>query len=342
MLSQTNAFGLGRFRRMFSIMKVAILGAGGLGKAAAQIIKQKNDMSLVAVADVGGFVFNPNGIDADALQAVKVGGSVSQMEGGHRSNDSIGEIIELRDQFDGVFIALPNLPNDFIPCVVQRMVLGGFQGALVDALKRTGAMEMIFELDPLLKENNCTYLSGCGATPGLLTAAAAIAAQSFVKVEKVHIWWGVGIARWDDYKATIREDIAHLPGWDVDTAKMLSDAEVEEILNATDGKLTLYNMEHADDVMLERAGVCDRDQVTVGGVMDTRNAKKPVSTTMTLTGITFDGQRSEHKFILGDETTMGANVCGTALAYLNRAHWLRQRGVYGVFGSAEMMPLTVK
>ena len=133
-----------------------------------------------------------------------------------------------------------------------------------------------------------------------------------------------------------------MPGFDVDSAKTLSDGEVEELLNATDGKLTLYNMEHADDVMLERAHICERDQVTVGGVMDTRNAQKPVSTTMTLTGITFDGKRSEHRFILGDETTMAANVCGTALGYLARAHWLRERGIYGVFGSAEMMPLMSK
>ena len=197
----------------------------------------------------------------------------------------------------------------------------------------------MFDLDDVLKEAKCTYLSGCGATPGLLTAAAAIAAQSFVRVEKVHIWWGVGIAKWDDYRATIREDIAHLPGFDVDSAKALSDGEVEELLSATDGKLTLYNMEHADDVMLERAGICERDQVTVGGVMDTRSATKPVSTTMTLTGLTFDGKRAQHKFVLGDETTMAANVCGTALGYLARAHWLRERGIYGVFGSAEMMPL---
>ena len=246
-------------------MKIAILGAGGLGKAAAHIISQKQSLHLTAVADVGGYVLNPGGIDADELQSVKVGGSVAHMNGGQRSTDAIGELIEARDQFDAVFIALPNLPNDFIPCVTQRFVAGGFQGAFVDALKRTRAMEMMFDLDELLKANNCTYLSGCGATPGLLTAAAAIAAQSFVRVEKVHIWWGVGIARWDDYRATIREDIAHLPGFDVDSAKVLTDGEVEQILNATYGKLTLTNMEHADDVMLERAGVCAREQVTVGG-----------------------------------------------------------------------------
>ena len=100
-------------------------------------------------------------------------------------------------------------------------------------------------------------------------------------------------------------------------------------------------MEHADDIMLERANVISRDKVHVGGVMDTRSAKKPVSTTMTLTGITFEGKRSSHQFILGDETSMAANVCGPALGYLKRAHWLREKGIYGVFGSAEMMPMVV-
>ncbi len=323
-------------------MKIAILGAGGLGKAAAHILAHKPSHTLVAIADAGGFAFNPRGLDARAIGEVKVGGSVSGLAGGHASDDAIGEIVKLKDEFDGVFLALPNLPNNFIPGVVERFVAGGFQGALVDALKRTRAMEMIFDLDPLLKANRCTFLSGCGATPGMLTAAAALAAQSFIEIESVHIWWGVGIARWDDYKATIREDIAHLPGFDVESAKALSDNEVELLLGKTDGKLTLHDMEHADDVMLERAGVCGREQVTVGGVMDTRSAHKPVSTTMTLRGKTFDGHTSEHRFILGDETSMAANVCGTALGYLSRAHWLRERGVYGVFGSAEMMPLWEK
>ena len=194
-------------------MKIAILGAGGLGKAAAHILAQKQSHTLVAIADAGGFAFHRDGLKAEEIGEVKIGGSVAQLSDGQTSDDSIGEIIKLKDEYDGVFIALPNLPNDFIPSIVERFVAGGFQGALVDALKRTRAMEMIFELDPLLKENGCTFLSGCGATPGLLTAAAALAAQSFVKVEDVTIWWGVGIERWDDYKATIREDIAHLPGF---------------------------------------------------------------------------------------------------------------------------------
>ncbi|HEX8235659.1 MAG TPA: hypothetical protein VF600_06850 [Abditibacteriaceae bacterium] len=323
-------------------MKVAILGVGGLGKAAAQIIECKEEMTLVAVADAGGYACDTKGLPAQEIARVKVGGSVAELPVGQESDDSIGEIIKLGNAIDGVFLALPNLPNDFIPGVATRFIESGFKGVFVDALKRTRAMEMMFDLDEDFRRAECVYLSGCGATPGLLTAAAALAAQSFVKIEKVDIWWGVGIARWDDYKATIREDIAHLPGHTVESAKAMSDREVDELLNVTDGKLTLHEMEHADDVMLERAGVISRDAVHVGGVMDTRSAQKPVSTTMTLTGITFEGKRSQHKFVLGDETSMAANVCGTALGYLKRAHWLRQRGLYGVFGSAEMMPMVVK
>jgi hypothetical protein len=239
------------------MMRVAILGAGGLGKAAAQIIECKQTMTLVGVADASGFIYDAGGVSAAEIVKVKAGGSVAELPAGCDSDDSIGEIVKLGDRIDGVFLALPNLPNEFIPGVVRRFLEGGFRGSFVDALKRTRAMEMVFDLDTPVREAQCTYLTGCGATPGLLTAAAALAAQSYVQVEDVNIWWGVGIERWDDYKATIREDIAHLPGYDVERAKAMSEQEVEDLLNATEGKLTLHEMEHADDVMLERAGVID-------------------------------------------------------------------------------------
>ena len=76
--------------------------------------------------------------------------------------------------------------------------------------------------------------------------------------------------------------------------------------------------------------------------MDTRHAKKPVSTTMTLTGITYEGKRASHRFILGDETTMAANVIGPALGYLKRGVWLKQHGLFGVFGSTEFLPMLVR
>ena len=101
-------------------------------------------------------------------------------------------------------------------------------------------------------------------------------------------------------------------------------------------------MEHADDMILERAGVVDRDRVTVGGIVDTRNATKPVSTTVTVTGTTFEGRRSAHTFTLGDETSMAANVCGPAFGYMKAAHWLHSRGVHGVLSSADIMPRFVR
>jgi len=259
------------------------------------------------------------------------------------SNDSIGEIIKLKKKIDGIFIALPNLPNEFIPGVVKRFIKGGFSGVFTGVLKRTKAIKLMMKLDNGLKKNKSVYITGCGATPGLLSAAATLAAQSFINVEDVNIWWGVGISNWDEYKATIREDIAHLPGFTVSKAKRMTDRDIEKLLDKTNGRLELYEMEHGDDILLKNAGVVDSlDKVSVGGVMDTRNAKKPVSTTMTLTGITFEGKRSSHKFILGDDTSMAANVVGPALGYLKRALWLKKHKIYGMYGSAEFMPMILR
>jgi len=252
----------------------------------------------------------------------------------------LGELIKCSESIDGFLVTLPNLPNDFIPSIVERFLKNGYSGTFVDALKRTTALEIMLQLDGPLKGTKSTYISGAGATPGLLSGAAVLAAQSFVEVEKVEIWWGVGIQNWDAYRATIREDIAHLPGFTVASSKALSDDEVSRLLDKTDGRLVFHNMEHADDLLLERSNVVkSREQVEVGGVMNTRSPKKPVSTTMTLTGITFEGKRSSHRFVLGDETSMAANVLGPMLGYLNRAVWLRERGIYGLFGSTEFMPI---
>ena len=240
-------------------------------------------------------------------------------------------------------ITLPNLPNEFIPSVAKRFLENGYEVAFSDPLKRTQAMRIIFRMNNFFKKRKSTYITGTGATPGILTAVAVLAAQSFVKVYNVDIFWGVGIANWDEYKGTIREDIAHLPGYSIEKAKNMRDEEITALLDKTDGILEFRNMEHADDILLQKVGVVDRlNQVSVGGIMDTRHAKKPVTTTMTLTGRTFDGKISSHKFILGDETTMAANVLGPALGYLKRAIWLRQNKIYGVFGSTEFMPMVVR
>ncbi len=323
------------------MMNIAILGVGGLGKAAARIIEQKKEVNLVAVCDSSGYIADEKGIDCKSIYSLGKKNSIADL--GNKSDDTIGEIIKESKIIDGILITLPNLPNEFIPSVAKRFLEKGYQGAFSDPLKRTQAMKIMFGMDGFFKKNKSTYITGTGATPGLLSAAAVLASQSFIKVEKVDIFWGVGIPKWDDYKGTIREDIAHLPGYSIEKAKAMTDKEIEELLGKTNGKLEFRDMEHADDILLQKVGVVDNlDQVSVGGVIDTRHAKKPVTTTMTLTGITFDGKKSSHKFILGDETCMAANVIGPALGYLKRAIWLKEKGIYGVFGSTEFMPMVVR
>jgi hypothetical protein len=324
-------------------IKVGILGFGGLGQAAAKLLAGKQEMSLVAIADREGCAYNPNGLNVNAAIATyQEKGSVGYLESsGVLSQASITELIATANHIDGYFLALPNLPNTFMASVAQQFIQSGWQGVLVDAIKRTSAVEQLIDLSGDLAAHNITYMTGCGATPGLLTAAASIAAQSFAEVHSVEITFGVGIANWSSYRATIREDIAHMPGYNVETAQAMTDAEVEALLAETNGIITLHNMEHADDILLERLGICDRSRVTVGGVVDTLNPKKPLSTNMKLTGRTFEGKISTHTFTLGDETSMAANVCGPAFGYLKAGKMLHQRGIYGLLTSAEVMPLFV-
>ena len=324
-------------------IQVGVLGFGGLGQAAARILDPKGEMTFVAAADQKGYVYNSAGINVDAaISTYHSSSSVGHLEGGGTlSQDSIQDLIN-NAKVDGYFMALPNLPNTFMADVAKQFIKSGWKGVLVDALKRTSAVEQLVELQSDLQEAGITYLTGCGATPGLLTAAAAVAAQSFAEIHSVKITFGVGIANWEAYRATIREDIAHMPQYDVETARAMTDEEVAALLDKTNGIISLENMEHADDIMLELAGICPGDRVTVGGVVDTRNSKKPLSTNVKVTGRTFEGKTSTHTFTLGDETSMAANVCGPAFGYLKAGMALNRRGITGLFTAAEIMPQFVK
>jgi lipopolysaccharide export LptBFGC system permease protein LptF len=61
-----------------------------------------------------------------------------------------------------------------------------------------------------------------------------------------------------------------MPGHSVDSVRTLTDGDVERILDECNGVLELHNMEHADDILLERAGVTQAARVNVGGLVDTR------------------------------------------------------------------------
>jgi hypothetical protein len=322
---------------------VGVLGFGGLGQAAARVLAPKGEMLWVAAADKKGYAYNRTGLNPDtAIESYHQQGSLGYLEPhGVLSSNSIQDLLANKD-VDGYFLALPNLPNTFMADVVRQFIESGWQGVLVDALKRTSAVEQLLELQTELQQAGITYLTGCGATPGLLTAAAAVAAQSYGEIHHVKITFGVGIANWEAYRATIREDIAHMPQYNVATASAMSDEEVSALLDKTNGIIALENMEHADDIMLELAGICSRDRVTVGGVVDTRNPKKPLSTNVQITGRTFEGKTSTHTFTLGDETSMAANVCGPAFGYLKAGIALRKRGLSGLFTAAEIMPQFVR
>jgi hypothetical protein len=323
---------------------VGILGFGGLGQAAANLLSQKQEMRWVAAADSQGYIYDPIGLSLEAcVTAYQRHGSVGYVKaGGHLSHQSLPNLIATAKSVQGYFLALPNLPNTFMASVARLFMESGWRGVLVDAIKRTSAVEQLLGMRSELAAAGITYMTGCGATPGLLTAAAAIAAQSYAEIHQVAITFGVGIANWEAYRATIREDIAHLPGYSIETARAMTDADVEALLEKTNGILTLENMEHADDIMLELAGVCSRDRVSVGGVVDTRNPQKPLSTNVKITGRTFEGKISTHTFTLGDETSMAANVCGPAFGYLKAGMELHSRGVFGVVTAAEVMPKFVR
>lgn len=325
-------------------IRVGVLGFGGLGQAAARVLAPKREMILVAAADKEGYAYSAEGLNAqECIANYNSRGSVGYIEPfGTLTNRSIEDLLQRAIPVDGYFLALPNLPNNFIPSIAQQFIQSGWRGVLVDAIKRTSAVEQLLEIKQELQTAGITYMTGCGATPGLLTAAAALAAQSYAEIHKVEITFGVGIANWEAYRATIREDIAHMPGYSVETARAMTDAEVQALLDKTNGILKLENMEHADDVMLELAGIVDRNRVTVGGIVDTRNPKKPISTNVKLTGRTFEGKISTHTFTLGDETSMAANVCGPAFGYLKAGIRLHQKGIYGIFTAAEIMPQFVK
>jgi hypothetical protein len=344
-------------------IRFGVLGTGGIGRRTLEHATAEDDLTPVAACDRNGVAIEDDGLDVEELLAATEGniasgpdddrrtdgGAAVKQAGRHRgvaasrqgepTETPIEDIIEASETLDAVLFALPNLEHDFIPRVADRFADAGYEGVLVDVLKRSRVIGMLEERTDAFEESGITFVCGAGATPGFLTGAAAIAAQSFVDVEAVEIWWGVGLkSGYEDNRGTVREDIAHLDDYDLETARDLSEAEIEEIIDDHDGVIEFTDMEHADDVLLERAGICDAEDVTVGGILDVRSDEKPTTTTVRVTGRTFDGERGTNSFQLDDATSMEANVNGPALGYTKAGVLHNRAGEYGVFGPAELMP----
>jgi hypothetical protein len=333
----------------------AVLGTGGIGRRAIEYSNAKDNLTPVAACDRDGVAIDHDGLDADELLAATEGNIASdggaavkqtgQDQGVVASAQAaptetpIDDIIAESDTIDAVLIALPNLEHDFIPRIAERFAEAEYEGVLVDVLKRSRVIGMLDDRVEQLEDSGITFVCGAGATPGFLTGAAALAAQSFVEIEAVDIWWGVGLkSGYEDNRGTVREDIAHLDEYDIESARALTDEEIEEIVDDHDGVIEFEDMEHADDVLLERAGICDAEDVSVGGILDVRSDEKPTTTTVRVTGRTFDGERGTNTFELDDATSMEANVNGPALGYLKAGVRRNRAGEYGVFGPADLMP----
>ena len=333
----------------------AVLGTGGIGRRAIEYANSKESLTPVAACDRDGVAIDHDGLDADELLAATEGniasdgGAAVKQTGDQQgvvasaqaspTETPIDDIVAESEMIDAVLIALPNLEHDFIPRVAERFAEANYEGVLVDVLKRSRVIGMLDDREEMLEDSGITFVCGAGATPGFLTGAAALAAQSFVEIEDVEIWWGVGLkSGYEDNRGTVREDIAHLDGYDIETARNLTDEEIEEIVDEHDGVIEFDDMEHADDVLLERAGLCDAEDVTVGGILDVRSDEKPTTTTVRVTGRTFDGERGTNTFELDDATSMEANVNGPALGYLKTGVRRNRADEYGVFGPAELMP----
>jgi hypothetical protein len=279
------------------------------------------------------------GASSDGVkQAGEEAGIVASAQG-EPTETPIDDVIAESEAIDAVLVALPNLEHDFIPRVAERFAEADYEGVLIDVLKRSRVIGMLDDREEMLEDSGITFVCGAGATPGFLTGAAALAAQSFVEIEEVEIWWGVGLkSGYEDNRGTVREDIAHLDGYDIETARDMSEEEIEALIDEHDGVLEFTDMEHADDVLLERAGICDAEDVNVGGILDVRSDEKPTTTTVRVTGTTFDGETGTNTFQLDDATSMEANVNGPALGYLKAGVMRNRVGDYGVYGPAELMP----
>ncbi|MFB6156646.1 MAG: transcriptional regulator [Haloferacaceae archaeon] len=345
-------------------VRFAVLGTGGIGRRTLEVSTHKDGLVPVAACDRNGVAIHGGGLDVEELLDATEGNVAGDGTGGAATADGgtavkrsgagagvvasaqgastdapIDDVIAASEDLDAVLIALPNLEHDFIPRVAERFADAGYEGVLVDVLKRSRVIGMLDDREDRLVDAGITFVCGAGATPGFLTGAAALAAQSFVEVESVEIWWGVGLrSGYEDNRGTVREDIAHLDGYDMERAREMDEAEIEALVEEHDGVLEFHDMEHADDVLLERAGICDAEDVTVGGKLDVRSDEKPTTTTVRVTGRTFDGERGTNTFQLDDATSMAANVNGPALGYLKAAVRRNRAGDYGVFGPAELMP----
>lgn len=327
------------------MIKTAVIGTGGIGMAAATIMDLKSGFQVVGLSDKLDLAVFPEGVNVtEALRIAKATGRLADIpQAGLEDPDPLRTLIKGVPDLEGLILSVPSIPHDLVTRQVQRLIELGFKGAVVDVLDQSIALEHISRLRQDIRNAGLTYITGCGATPGLLTAAASLISHSFLEVDGIRIRFGVGITNYlDRDEASLREILAGFKGMGVERAETLTRDDIHAILEERKGIVEVSGLAHGDDVLIEWAGVTSREKVEVGGRIDTKHDIKPVSTTVTVIGRTFDECQSSHTLTLGDETSMFANTAGPAVGYLARAVELNRQKVTGLFGSTDLMPLFIR
>lgn len=325
------------------VKRIAILGAGGVGQSAVKMLENKKELLLVALCDREGYAFSLKGIPSGLIDRLLPDESIAYLpQIGVKCEDSIGAIIDNLGKIDGILIALPNMPSTFIPGVIRKLMRAGFKGVIVDLVKRTQSIEKIIKMKSIIKKAGITYITGAGASPGILSSAASIAAQSFSDIIKIEINLGINLSNWKQYRSTVKEILLSLDGFTVDKIAKLSDDDIDKILNARKRIIKVDNPKNGDEAILEFAGVIDRLKTSVSVTLDTSGGDKKAQTEVSVTGVTFEGKTCKNKFIFSDETTIADNVCGSAMGFMKSGFWLQDLGIAGVFTSAEILPRYIR
>jgi len=327
------------------MIRAAVLGMGGIGRAAAALMAQKDGILVVGLADKDEVAIDRSGLDVvKILAGLERGGQLadfSKMESA--AKNPLEQLLEASLGLDAILLCIPSIPHSLIPNLISDVIDMGFKGAMVDVLDQSGAIEKLIKIENKIFDAAITYVTGAGCTPGLLSAAAALLSHSFSKVDQITIHFGVGIANYlEKDEASLREVLAGFNDLGVQKAERMSKAEIAQILQQQNGVIDVGGLDHGDDVLLARSNIVKKEQVEVGGRVDTNRSVKPVPTTVCVEGKTFEGIPSSHLVTLGNDTSMFANTAGPAVGYLARAVSLNQRGLWGLYASTDLMPQFVK
>ena len=82
-------------------LRLAVLGAGGLGRSMVRLAEQKPGIVLVSICDSTGVAIDPEGLVSEDVLAAAEGGAVADTpRAGRRVRDPLGEMIAARDIID--------------------------------------------------------------------------------------------------------------------------------------------------------------------------------------------------------------------------------------------------